>query len=187
MLDTSIAVVDGNPAIAYTCSSDLKYARATTSTGGDPLDWVITTTYDDARSLGSLAVIDGNPAIAFSGWTDDGSNLKYIRSMTSTGASASDWSQLVTVDDSALSTGLSGRLAVVYGCPAILYCDNTNSLIKYVTATTSTGADPADWSHIETVVGEAGSTRGFKLAVVNGNPAITFFQNLAVKYAYYLP
>ncbi len=60
--------------------------------------------------------------------------------------------------------------------------------IKYAAATSSTGADPADWSHLETVIDEGvGSTAGFTMAIVNGNPAISFRQSIPLKYAYYQP
>jgi hypothetical protein len=97
---TSLAVVDGNPAISYYDwdNGDLKYVRATTADGsswGSPL----IVAGDGGADVGlytSLAVVDGNPAISY---YDNGSgDLKYVRATDSPGSS---WGRPVTLDSRA--------------------------------------------------------------------------------------
>ena len=192
---TSLAVVDGCPAISYrdATNKDLKYARATTSTGGDALEWTQIVTVDSTGDVGrytSLAVVDGCPAISYCLWnsgTAEPDDLKYVRATTSTGSSASDWTQIVTVD----STGDVGgytSLAVINGRPAISYgtWQMYNPVdLKYARATTSTGSSASDWTQIVTVDSDGMVGAYTSLAMVDGHPAISYHDdaNGNLKYA----
>jgi len=176
---TSLAVVDGCPAISYyqgPASYDLRYARATTSTGSFPGDWV-KITVDSGGYVGydtSLAVVDGCPAISYYEATND--DLKYARATTSTGSSPGDWVKLTL--DSGGEVGSYTSLAIVNGNPAISYWDKTNWDLKYARATTSTGGSASDWTQ-KLTVDSSGSVGGYtSLAVVDGCPAISYYDNI---------
>lgn len=135
----------------------------------------------------SLLVVDGNPAISYYDYDD--ADLKYVRSTTSTGNSASDWTGIVTVDDS-FRCGYDNSLAIVAGNPAISYRyydsgGSTGNDLKYARSTTSTGASASDWSQIVTVDGVGNVGSHTSLVVVNGNPAIAYYDiaNQDLKYA----
>src|SRR5207245_9807923 len=62
---SSLAVVNGNPAMSYNVAPDLKYVRAADANGAS---WNTPVTVDTAGTVGefnSLAVVNGNPAIAY--------------------------------------------------------------------------------------------------------------------------
>jgi hypothetical protein len=79
---SSLAIVNGNPAIGYwaywsSTSHGVKYARASDATG---TAWVSTTVDSDDSYFGqypSLAVVSNYPAISYWGGTDGG--LRYVR------------------------------------------------------------------------------------------------------------
>jgi len=174
---TSLAVVDGSPAISYydNTNDDLKYVRATDASGGS---WGTPATVDSAGLVGrynSLAVVNGNPAISY--YRFDTSELIYARADDASGGS---WGAPVTVD----STGLVGEytsLAVVTGNPAISYYDEVLGNLKYIRASDGVGAS---WGAPVTPdsAGEVGKYTS--LAVVNGNPAISYLDetNYDLKY-----
>jgi len=162
---SSLAVVNGNPAISYKGDVDLKYVRANDATGSS---WATPTAIDATGIMGdrtSLAVVNGNPAITYY----DGSNgyLMYVRATDPDGTT---WGTPVAVDISA-DVGSSSSLEVVNGNPAISYSDSTNANLKYVRADDPNGTS---WGTPVTVdsAGDVGSSTS--LAVVNGNPAISY-------------
>ncbi|MBN2083456.1 hypothetical protein JW859_14770, partial [bacterium] len=175
---TSLAVVDGCPAISYQDygNSNLKYARATTSTGANASDWTQLVTVDSTGNVGhytSLVVVDGCPAISY--YDDSNDDLKYARATTSTGSSASDWTQIVIVE----STGDVGQytsMAVINGCPMISYRDYTSSKVRFAAASTVTGSDSADWD-CESPSSGAASGEYSSLAEVNGHAAASYYRN----------
>jgi len=134
-------------------------------------------------------VVDGCPAIAYYdriSSSEDIFGLKYVRASTGTGASATDWGEPITVDDTSEITGRYPSMAVVYGNPAIAYWDSTNSDVRYVKATTSSGEGSADWQQLETVDDGTWTETG-TLAIINSNPALSYCSDGRLKYAYYLP
>jgi len=189
-MGVSLAVVNGNPAIASACGNNhLEYVRATTSTGDSLSDWgdIVAIDSDVGSLRSSLAVVAGNPAIAYCGWTGPESYaLMYVRSTTGTGNSQSDWSQRVMVDDSAQYVGGYVSLVFVYDSPAIAYEDNSAYLLKYAQAGSSTGANPADWNRLEEL-DNCNGVMAPSMAIVNGNPAISYVSGRDLMYAYYVP
>ncbi len=182
-LDTSLAVVNGNPAISYydSVNSDLKYVRASDASGGS---WGAPVTVDSTGDVGwhtSLAVVNGNPAISYHDVGND--YLKYVRA---TDASGADWSSPVTVDGGCQQCGAGSvrsytSLLVVNGNPAISYFDGTyyNYDLKYVRASDASGSA---WGTPVTV-DRANALGSFaSLVVVNGNPAISHVSCYDLKY-----
>ncbi len=175
---TSLAVVNGNPAISYRddTNQDLKYVRASDASGSS---WGSPVTVDSAGNVGlfnSLAVVNGNPAISYY----DGTNmsLKYVRASDSSGES---WGTPVAAD-SVVVVGPITSLAVVNGNPAISYLDWGNTALMYVRADDANGES---WGAPVTVDG-AGDDVGWyaSLAVVSSNPAISYWDgtNQDLKY-----
>ncbi len=174
---TSLAIINGNPAISYFDESnfDLKYVRASDASGGS---WGIPVTVDSAGNVGldtSLAVVNGNPAISY--YDSANQDLKYVRANDASGGS---WGTPVTVDSAGDVGVYNTSLAVVNGNPAISYCDNTNYDLKYARATDANGTS---WNTY--IVDSAGGVGYYtSLYVVNGNPAISYcdYTNFHLKY-----
>jgi hypothetical protein len=175
---SSLAVVNGNPAISYrdVTNSRLKYVRANDVAG---TTWGPPQMIDSAAPTGtftSLRVVNGNPAISY--FDALNSDLKYIRASDADGA---NWSAPITID----STGTVGRftsLAIVNGRPAISYSHTGNGDLRFAYASTADGSGVWKTVALDTVgnVGESTS-----LAVINGAPAISYYDitNQDLKYA----
>jgi hypothetical protein len=118
----SLAVINGNPAVAYqrTAADDLYYALASTNSGGALADWALV----DADSTGSagqnpaLALVGGMPAIIHG--DDTNSQLQLTHATTASGASQSDWPDSTVVDANG-STGYYDSLCDVNGYAAVAY------------------------------------------------------------------
>lgn len=165
-LYTSLKVIGGNPAIAYydATNADLKYVRATNTTG---TAWSAPVTVDAPGNVGKYAAlleINGNPAIAY--YDETNGDLKYAIAADANGTA---WA--VQAVDAAGTVGLWTTLQLVDGNPAVAYYD-TNGLLKYVRATDATGTT---WG-IAAVADAAGNVgQQASLQVVNGNPAISYY------------
>ncbi|MBN2082493.1 PQQ-binding-like beta-propeller repeat protein [bacterium] len=174
---TSLAVVNGRPAISYyhVTNGNLKYVRAADAYGDawDSPSAVETTS--DVGLYTSLAIVNGNPAISYYEASSD--NLKYIRA---TDADGSSWG-LASVPDATGDVGLHTSLAVVNGNPAISYYDATNGDLKYVRAANATGSS---WGTPVVLASTGDAGLYTSLAVVNGNPAVSYLDasNLDLRY-----
>jgi hypothetical protein len=135
---TSLAEVNGNPAITYVRSSGsielpdtaIKYTRSTNSTGELASDWIAPVVVLGLLHPGqtsSIAEIGGYPAIAFIRWTGfaDEGGPGYCESSSSSGSTQSDWSQSPRAGD---CSGYWCPLAEVNGNPAIAYSVYDNEL-----------------------------------------------------------
>lgn len=168
----SMAVVNGNPAIAYydETSGDLKYCRALT-TNGSTWGAPVVAHVGGANLVGkypSLAVVNGRPAVAY--YDDTNDDLKYVRANDVNGTS---WAAAITVT-SAGNVGQYAQLKVVNGAPAIAYFDATTNSVRFVRAVDADGAGWGTPISVEqgaptNVVGEYCS-----LEIVNGNPAVAY-------------
>jgi PKD repeat protein len=174
----SLALIGGNPAISHYAFdlADLKYARSSTVDGDIAADWSTSITVDGTGNQGwesSLLEVQGNPAIS-SVQLSGTQHLRYYRSTTATGSSALDWTQIVDVDTNA-GTGENNVLAIVNGTPAISYYLSGSADLRYVRSNTANGAGPTDWATPVTVLASSNVGQFNSLAVVAGNPAISFF------------
>ncbi len=120
----------------------------------------------DVGTYASAAIVAGRPAIAYQDGTN--SDLRYVRASD---ASGSVWPAPVIVD-SANFVGTWACLAVVNGNPAICYYDHSLQVIKYARATDPEGTA---WGAPVTVnIGVSVTPTDYSMAVVNGNPAISY-------------
>jgi len=168
---SSLAVVNGNPAISYydATNTALKYVRASDASGSS---WSPPVTLDSTGNVGydtSLAVVDGFPAISYCDVTND--YLKYVRASD---ASGSSWSPPVTVDSAGAAVRYTS-LAIVNSNPAISYYNGSpNYDLKYVRASDASGGS---WGTPVTVDSAEWVGKNTSLAVVRGNPAISYWDN----------
>jgi PKD repeat protein len=100
---TSMAIIDGNPAISYMREDvGLRYARSLTPDGASSADWAQRVDFPQPAWDSSLAEVEGNPAIGYrshdEGLPSSSVELYYFRSSTSSGADLSDWSEPILVD-----------------------------------------------------------------------------------------
>lgn len=164
---TSLAVVNGNPAISYhdDASGDLKFIRANDATGsswGAPV--TVESTGDSGLST-SLLVVNGNPAICYYHATS--ATVKYVRA---TNASGTAWGTPLGITAAGAFTFTS--MAIVNGNPAVCYRDDATDSIRYVRAANASGTG---WGVPVTAgPGSTSTTDGCSLAVVDGNPAISY-------------
>lgn len=186
----SMAIVNGNPAVAYLDQGarDLKYARATNATGtswGAPMQidyngdrwWTGTHT--------CLTVLDGKPCVSYSYLADhsgDGgpppdSSLCF---MQANDANGSAWGSRQELDGT--GSDFHGRwtsMSIFEGFPIIAYMDQDPPYEVRVIRSTDLGGDAGTWSPYE-LVGDAGNqSSGYtSFAVVNNRMAMTWYDAL---------
>jgi hypothetical protein len=154
----SLAIVNGNPAIAYldNTNQNLKYVRASDANG---TSWGAPLIVDAPGNTGehpSLSVVNGNPAICYCD-TSNG-KLRYARATDSNGTS---WGAPVDLDN-ANSSPIT--LLVVNGKPAVSYRKSVNQG-WYVRSNDVSGTS---WgTPVNVYIGTGGA-----MAIVNGRPAI---------------
>lgn len=182
---SSLAVVDGNPAISYTEKTEgsVKYARSSSVTGGRESDWDDVVIIDNGPDPGearktSVTVISGKPAIAYqvNGIGPSYWGMRYARSTTSTGSEAADWSQNIRLSN---NYDLTPKLAEIGGQPAIVSdLIGAQTDVFFWRSNTSSGANPADWyGPVSVYTGIVDPSRPRPTLVeVEGNPAISFFE-----------
>ena len=172
----SMAIINGNPAIAYnrqtSGASGLTYQRSTATDGsawpGTGAGVVIDhTSAASSGNFNSLTTVNGNPAISYY----DASTLqvKYVRATDVNGAT---WGTPVVADATVNNVGQYTTLLVVNGNPAISYYDVTNGNLKYVRATNASGTA---WG-TPVVLDSTGDVGSYaSMVIANGNPAISYY------------
>ena len=181
-----LTVINGNPAIAFRMLgvNDLYYIRASSSTGQTAADWsnpaVLVDTLNPSR-LPCLVEVAGQPAIAYT----SSLSLYFVRATANSGNTLADWAKPPLQLEGVAEVQWNIRMAIADGKPAIAWLDTTNNHAMYLRATTSTGANALDWpsSSLNVSGGEFAASR-LDMAIINGNPAITFFDGnlLGLKY-----
>jgi hypothetical protein len=176
--ETSLFIVNGNPAISYYgASNDLYYVRANDALG---TSWGTPISIHSALAAGqfsSLAVVNGNPAISF--YSATGTSLKFIRASDVNGTSWPPTS--IAAAPIVGNVGQYTSLEIVNGFPAISYYDVTNLDLKYVRATDVNGTA---WGTPISVDATGSVGQHTSLKIVNGNPAISYYDltNTDLKY-----
>ncbi len=176
---SSLQLVNGNPAVSYydETNKDLKYVRAGNATG---TIWSTPQSIDITGDVGqhtSLQIVNGNPAIAY---YDVYYGLKYIRA---TDASGTSWGTPLLIDP-VTNVGQFNSLKIVNGNPAISYYDALNKDLKYVYANDASGS-AGGWATPFTIDMSSFNVGQYtSLEIVNGNPAISYFDvfNNSLKY-----
>lgn len=164
---TSLAVVNGNPAISYRYvrDGDLRFVRANNADGSS---WGSPLTIDSVGDQGlytSLEVVAGNPAITYTG--DATNHLKYVRA---TNANGSSWGSPVILST---TDGGYDSLAIIGGMPAASYYG-----LYYVAANDNTGSS---WGSPTMV--DSGGGDHTSLALVNGHPGIAYHGSGQLRFA----
>jgi len=179
---TSMAIVNGKPAISYydDTNENLKYASALNNSG---TTWNSPVTVDTGGTAAvglftSMTIVNNRPAISYFDSTNG--NLKYVRAKDSSG---SEWSSPVTVD-SADNVGIYTSMTIVKGAPAISYYDVTNGNLKYVRAKNSSGSAWFSPVTVDTGGGTGNVGRYPSMIIVFGRPAISYYDqtNKNLKY-----
>ncbi len=173
---SSIAVVNGNPAICYVAYTnfiyELHYVRASNTTG---------TAWSPSVSLGSsnfdakssLSVVDGRPAVGFS-LTSTELGFAHATDMEGT-----NWAAAITLDASA-SLSSSKTISLnpdVNGRAAILYVGSSS--LRFIR---SNLADASSWDAPASIPNSA-SQAYVSLLIANGRPAVVAGQSSSILYA----
>ncbi|HLO70312.1 MAG TPA: T9SS type A sorting domain-containing protein [Flavipsychrobacter sp.] len=173
---TKMAVVNGNPALAYydmtiSTAASLIYVRASDANG---TTWGTPIRLDNADAGYNLAltVVNGNPAIVYN---KAGVGIRYIRA---TDASGTTWGSPITISANLAFDVMT--MVIVNGNPAICYRNQSTGNLEYLRATDVNGAT---WGSVVTVASGNIGARSH-MTVVNGNPAIVCYDNAnnSVKY-----
>lgn len=159
---TSLAELDGKPAIAYsTYLSGLRLARCSTASGSGA--WSNTMVSAAGGTYCSMAVVGGLPAIAFEG----SGGLKYALNSATNGLGG--WT--TNTVDATSGAGDYCSLTVVGGFPSIGYYDNASDDLKFARNSASNGL--GSWA-VVTVSTNGDVGQYASLADVGGFPAMTY-------------
>jgi hypothetical protein len=177
---TSLALINGNPAISYydATNGDLKYAWSNSPDGMNPEQWTYLTVENagDVGTLTSLAEVDGRPAISFCDVTNN--DVRYALSSSANGTSVSDWSSILLDDfsnsgepevyiitDTSLLVA-DDRPCACYGGISIWDV----GFVTFASSSTVDGALAADWS--EATCSYLGFSGMIDSAIIDGHPAV---------------
>ncbi len=174
----ALSKIGKGPGFCYIDSlgTSLRFARATTETGDDTLDWssVKLQTLTDGKSA-AMSFVAGKPTIVFADFATGAVAVNAARHVSGNILDPANWGFTFTnIVMDALSTPLS--IAEVDGNPAIAYSGTTFLTnvpqLNYARSATTTGADPADWQQV--IIEPADKNLllgGADLTVVDGRPA----------------
>lgn len=161
----SIAIIGGNPAVAYydLTNTQLMYARAANPLGNSWNPPVLVENAGDSGAFCSLGTANGNPCIAYQ--RDNG--LYYVQASNPNGTA---WLAPVPLE----TTGVTGRwasLANVDDAPAICYWNSTDNEFKYIRAN---DPDGASWGTALVLDDTSTEGSGCCLTLVSGYPAVSY-------------
>ncbi|HYG51826.1 MAG TPA: T9SS type A sorting domain-containing protein, partial [Flavobacteriales bacterium] len=176
-LFTSLATVNGNPAIANYdyFSNDVVYVRATNTTG---TTWGSPVTVHSTGIVGyhtELMIANARPAIAFYDYTN--ADMKIVQSSDANGTA---WPAPTSIQ----TTGNVGQYIstiTVSGNPAVAYHDATKQQMVFCRSNDVNGLG---WTNFKYFDGNANRGTFNSTTLVNGNPAITYrdLSNIQLRY-----
>lgn len=178
--NSSMVIVNGNPAIAYHNATErsVRYIRATNSTGsswGSPIVVLVTGV---VGAWTSMAIVDGRPGISF--YDESPPRPWFVRATNENGTA---WGSPIVVDSS--RSGICTSLAIIAGRPAVAYYHYQGGSLHYVR---SNNAQGTAWGTPVTV--DSGYLIGQRanLAEVAGSLGIAYQDGNSgsLKYAYYV-
>ena len=169
----SLEVVNGLPAIGYRVASKLilNYVRASDINGSG---WGVPVVVSSgvANDNSTLKIVNGNPAMAFKAQSTPRA-LAYARASDING---NTWGTTILVDSDVAD---SVSMTVVNGNPAIGYGKADTNSSNYIRASDINGSI---WGTSVEVGPRTSTNDTTDLAVVNGNPAMTFV-NTSTKFS----
>ncbi len=143
------------------------------SIGVESLDLILDVTggardVDASGGYTSMVLVEGRPAIAY--YEQENDDLRYVRAGDPFGQT---WGPSQIVDAEG-DTGLFASMLVIDGNPAIAYHNTTDNELRYVRATDAIGDN---WGAPKILAGSGADSDGEYccLAVVNGQPAVAFY------------
>jgi hypothetical protein len=148
---TSLAEVEGTPAIAYTYKPEtsqwyVAYTRSSTALADEAGDWSSRILVDESSDQAwhpTLVVAGGSPGIFYNDFGQ--SDLEYSWSTNTRGTDPLAWEEHVTVD----ADGMVGRIpaaTVLYANkPAVTYYDSDNQALKYSHSESENGVGADSW------------------------------------------
>jgi hypothetical protein len=173
---TSLAVVNGNPAISYwTGNGGLMFTRSDQPDGNSPFPWPAATVNNFSAPAGtSLSVVAGKPAIAYS--ASDGSPASFAVSNLVNGLGS--WTSR-TVEPGSDSAGRLSPIAIVNGASAIAYFA-TNADLKFAINSAADGSGDFTTGHgawTKATVDSAGNVGDYPslITLTNGKPAVSYY------------
>jgi len=174
-INSQLAVINGNPAIAYydEGNAELRYIRANSTTGNSAGDWPVTLdgtlVHGGQTHRMDLAEVDGRPAVVYQ---TDGHDIYYQRADDANG---DNWTSLPRDIDTQTGDCYYPSMTIIDGHPGVAFMlDKELNVLYYVHATDPAGADP--WNTPVGASGHATMDSGFYpwLAEVDGHPAMSF-------------
>jgi hypothetical protein len=165
----SLAVVNGNPAVAYNDDTlhVLKYVRANDAAG---TSWGNPVPVDNGANTGhwpTLLVVNGLPAISY--YNDGTDDLMYVRAVDADGA---NWGTIVTVAQ-ANDVGTESSMVIVNGRPAIAFRDTTNRDLLYVRSDDTDGTSWPSPIQVDATEDQVGWYPS--MAIIAGYPAVAYY------------
>lgn len=172
----NLALVNGNPAIAYVnLGSGVRFGRSSSATGASPADWTFINVPGNSGEEISMAMTAIGPGIA--AYSGSGSGDLIYQVAEGNGTDAAEWSSVVTVD----SAGFTGRFPVLRltsGNPAICYWDSTGSRILQARSIDNRGDIVIDWFP-PAVIEDAGAGQNVQSLtaydVIAGHPCTAYY------------
>ncbi|MCB1187930.1 hypothetical protein KDL29_12250 [bacterium] len=176
---SSLAEVDGRPAIAYQVAGsfdELRYAYSDSADGMDGADWHerAIESGGDTGYYPQLMVVGGNPAIGYYDYAND--RVSYLRSTSVLGDGPVDWIQYVNLLQGGGSASLLSPVGLLWadGHPGLIHVTATDALNWQSCFTSTTGESKPDWDN-KAAVNSAGNLQYFgAAAIVGGFPAAAY-------------
>jgi hypothetical protein len=168
-----MAIVEGNPAIAYYSfgTDAVRYVRASDADGtlwGTPVEPATPLGMtDETKNSMALTLVGGHPAIAFMYHDPEEGTLGYVRAGDTSGAT---WGTPVDVDLTP-GSGYFADLKVLGGVPVIAYCSLTDAQLKMAHAE---DADGTAWG-TPAVLEDGGAGGTLTLTLIDDLPAIQHY------------
>ncbi len=189
---TSLAVIDGRPAISYynSTDTDLMYAISANATGTEaPAIWLKVKVDQNAGVVGlgtSLALVNGKPQIAYYEFFPY--RLHYAISRTVNGDNHADWDYYTAT--AIEPVGGNFDLLEVAGKPLVSFYDWDGGSLRLLRSSEAEPASAGSWNSSVTVAGGGGfpEDRGdySSLALIDGRPSLAYhdYEHSALRFAH---